>query len=500
MTALSELLPAGGAGKVMDFVASGTLPNGKAVVLKSDGTVEVVGETSTAVSESIPAGSAAVFNSGDTENTSVAFDPNTVGKFVVVYKDVGNSNYGTAVVGTVSGTSLSFGSEYIFNSAASYIPNIAFDPNTAGKFVVVYEDGGNGSRGTAIVGTTSGTTLAFGSSYAFAINPGTSSHIISFDPNTTGTFVVAYRGSSGPGTATIGIVSGTTITYGSEYVYSTTSTGNPSVSFDPNTAGKFVVIYSDAGNLSYGKAIVGTVSSTAISFGSKYTYAAYYVGYNSISFDPNTTGTFVIAYMNADNSDHGRTRVGTYSGTSITFGTEVVFNSNTTSYISVAFNPNASGKVVISWKYSAGHINTGTVTGTSITLGTTVLATPVSVNADHLDFAFDPNYSGKFVMVYKNWSNLEYGEAILGQFATTITTTNLTSTNFVGITTEAIADTATGSITLQGGVSTNQSSLTSGSTYYVQADGTVSTVSTAPAVNIGKALNATTLKLKGLSV
>jgi|SaaInlStandDraft_5_1057022.scaffolds.fasta_scaffold110915_2 hypothetical protein len=80
------------------------------------------------------------------------------------------------------------------------------------------------------------------------------------------------------------------------------------------------------------------------------------------------------------------------------------------------------------------------------------------------------------------------------------TATNLTSTNFVGITSKSIADTATGSITLQGGVSTNQSSLTSGSTYYVQADGTVSTVSTAPAVNIGKALNATTLKLKGLSI
>ena len=81
-----------------------------------------------------------------------------------------------------------------------------------------------------------------------------------------------------------------------------------------------------------------------------------------------------------------------------------------------------------------------------------------------------------------------------------VTSSNLTSTNFVGITAKAITSGATGKVTLQGGLSTNQTGLTVGSTYYVQTDGTVSTVSTAPAVNIGKALNATTLKLRGLSV
>ena len=38
MSNLSELLPAGAGGKNVSFVASGTLPNGTAVVLKSDGT------------------------------------------------------------------------------------------------------------------------------------------------------------------------------------------------------------------------------------------------------------------------------------------------------------------------------------------------------------------------------------------------------------------------------------------------------------------------------
>ena len=55
---------------------------------------------------------------------------------------------------------------------------------------------------------------------------------------------------------------------------------------------------------------------------------------------------------------------------------------------------------------------------------------------------------------------------------------------------------------LQGGVSTNQSSLAIGSTYYVQIDGTLATSadsnSGAPSVVAGKAVSATTLLLKGI--
>jgi len=50
-------------------------------------------------------------------------------------------------------------------------------------------------------------------------------------------------------------------------------------------------------------------------------------------------------------------------------------------------------------------------------------------------------------------------------------------------------------VTLKGGISTNQSSLTVGSDYYVQSNGTLST--TTSSVKAGKAMNATTLKLTG---
>ena len=67
MSNLSELLPAGGAAKEFEPVASGTLPNGTAVVLKADGTVEAISESSAAIAQNIPVGSEVTFNSGETQ-------------------------------------------------------------------------------------------------------------------------------------------------------------------------------------------------------------------------------------------------------------------------------------------------------------------------------------------------------------------------------------------------------------------------------------------------
>jgi hypothetical protein len=48
-------------------------------------------------------------------------------------------------------------------------------------------------------------------------------------------------------------------------------------------------------------------------------------------------------------------------------------------------------------------------------------------------------------------------------------------TDFIGISDAAISDTASGSVTIKGGISTNVTGLTANSTYYVQTDGSLST-------------------------
>ncbi len=59
------------------------------------------------------AGTPATFDSSTSYYTSTTFDSNA-NKIVIAYQDGGNSNYGTAVVGTVSGSSISFGTPVVF--------------------------------------------------------------------------------------------------------------------------------------------------------------------------------------------------------------------------------------------------------------------------------------------------------------------------------------------------------------------------------------------------
>ncbi len=108
-------------------------------------------------------GSEYVFNTGNTDYLSVTTLSDN--KFVVVYKDGGNANYGTAVIGDMSGDTITYGSEYVFNTGnTDYLSVTTLSEN---KFVVVYKDGGNANYGTAIIGDMSGDTITYGSEYVF---------------------------------------------------------------------------------------------------------------------------------------------------------------------------------------------------------------------------------------------------------------------------------------------------------------------------------------------
>ena len=67
---------------------------------------------------------------------------------------------------------------------------------------------------------------------------------------------------------------------------------------------------------------------------------------------------------------------------------------------------------------------------------------------------------------------------------------------FIGIANSAISDTATGTIQLHGTIATNQSSLSTGSLYYLTSAGALTTTATSFA-KIGHALSSTTLLIQG---
>ena len=113
----------GNTARKVQAVASGALASGDTVIVNANGTVSVVSGSAVSV------GSASVFESASTDYPAVTFDSNS-NKIVIAYRDLGNSNYGTAIVGTVSGTSITFGTPVVYVSASSTYNSATFDSNS----------------------------------------------------------------------------------------------------------------------------------------------------------------------------------------------------------------------------------------------------------------------------------------------------------------------------------------------------------------------------------
>ena len=426
-------------------------------------------------------GSPVVFEAANSDYQAVAFDSNS-NKVVIAYTDRDASFAGTAIVGTVSGTSISFGTPVVFNASDSRFMAATFDSNS-NKVVIAYEDNGNSSYGTAIVGTVSGTSISFGAPVVYE-SAESEYNYATFDSNSN-KVVISYqdKGNSSYGTSIVGTVSGTSISFGSPIVFQSAETSSLSSAFDSNL-NKVVISYRDQGNSNYGKAIVGTVSGTSISFGSASVFESAAVNYTSIAYDANAQKV-VIAYEDDANSDYGTAIVGTVSGTSISFGSAVIFEAASVSYIGSVYDATAQ-KVVIAYRdqgnSSYGTLIAGTVSGTSISFDSAAVFNTGSTFNSFL--VYDSN-SDKVVIVYSDWGNSGHGTSFVFQ------------TGYTNITRGQVANGDKAEINIKGAVDENQSGLTAGQSYYVQIDGTLGTTPADPSVFAGTAVAATKLIVKG---
>jgi len=301
---------------------------------------------------SISFGAEATFNAANTESISSVFDPNS-NKVVIAYQNVGSSAHGTAIVGTVSGTSISFGTAVVFEAAAVVGISIAFD-STNNKVVIFYEDDANSDYGTAIVGTVSGTSISFGTPVVFnSANTNFTGGESAVYDSANNRAVVFYRDPNAVGYGAVGTVSGTSISFGTPVKFSSGAAelNYISAAFD-SAANKIVTSYRVNTDSGYGKAIVGTVSGTSISFGSESTFESASTNFTSATFN-STINKVVISYSDAGNSNYGTFVIATVSGTSISFSTPAVFSSTTAAqYIATTFDSDTSS-VVSSYADSA---------------------------------------------------------------------------------------------------------------------------------------------------
>ena len=474
MSNLTDLLPAGAGGKQVDFVASGAISSGVTVGLNSDGTVEaVVGVTQGTGSEATWS-SSSVYSAGY-NGVSAVYHPveNVV---VVVYADEASPYYGRAVVGSISGNTITFGSAVVFNSNQTRYPRVTYDSSTE-KVVVVWQDlPVSTGHGTAVVGTVSGTSISFGSVTIFNPAGVTEDIAVTFDSNSNKVVVVFKSAQqSNRGYACVGTVSGTSISFGSTVIFASGATLFIGCCFDTNQ-NKVVICYRNFSNSSYGTAIVGTVSGTSISFGTAVVYESAQSNYNSIVYD-STEQQVVVVYQDAGNSNYATAVVGTVSGTSVSFGSATVIRSAPITYINLSYN-SQDKKINV---FSLVGVLPLTLSNGSLSVGT--LSVPAST-IQGIDIAYDSS-ANKSALIYAN--NVKQGKAKV------FTNASTNYTDFIGISDAAISDTASGSVTIKGGISTNVTGLTPNATYYVQTDGSLST--TASDVLAGKALSSTSINL-----
>ena len=466
-------------------VASGTLANGVPVCVNSDGTVSEIAETN--ITQNV--GAATVITTNSTEWLASAYDP-VADRLVVFYRDGGNNNYGTAVVGTVSGTTISFGTPTVFKSSECNYNAATYDV-ASGKIVVVYEDSANSSYGGAQVGTVSGSSISFGSRVTFNPN-GTTRHLAITYDSTAQKVVVVYAWNTFF-SASVGTVSGNSISFGSQaqIAQSGNQYRNCAVTYDP-TADKIVAVGSDLGQSTRPEAFLGTVSGTSISFGSEVP-----INFNTsstsnaITYDASIQAV-VVVYKTA--SSTSRAEVGTISGSTLTFNNTVTNWDTTGGYNFRLVYDSLAQKCVIFYQNGSNldpYVVTLTGSGTTLTAGT-----PVQIdtrNQDQNTAVFDSGSN----QVLLSWYNTQDTQQEAVMFRNAATVQNLTSDNFIGFSDSGYLSGQNVGVDSTCSVNREQTGLTAGEKYYVQNDGSLSTTPDTPSVEAGTAISSTEILVKG---
>jgi hypothetical protein len=471
-----------GTNRTISGIASGTLANGQTVIIHSDGKVGFITETA---ASSTTYGTSVAYNSVTTNTPDAVYVGS--GKIVVAYVDADNSDHGKAVVGTVSGTSISFGSPVTFEAAETIKPAITYDAN-ADKVVIAYTDNGNSNYGTAIVGTVSGTSISFGSAVVYRSAESRESKL-NYDANAQ-KIVLLYRddSASNVGKGMVGTVSGSSISFGSETTYSPGSINFHEITYDENTQ-KHVVAYVD-GNYNLK---VATVSGTSISFGSELQIFSGNPNSGTIGITYDASAQKVVAIYGNGSDNKGYALVGTISGTDITVGSasvivngyfyegSITYDSNTQKNL-VAYSNNSNSRY--------GESVLATVSGTSVSAGSTTVYNSVTTNN------FTPVHDSqnkKVVVTFTGGTGgTGYGFGIVGNNLST----NLTAENFIGFSDAAYTNGQTATVQIITALDDAQSGLTTGSKHYVQNDGTLSTTAGSPSVLAGTAISDTEIIVK----
>tara|TARA_R100000353_G_scaffold49800_2_gene39479 strand:- start:764 stop:3352 length:2589 start_codon:yes stop_codon:yes gene_type:complete len=495
----------GGGGGSFTATANGNISAGDRVSLRSDGDVE----TTESLQTGKAFGTASSPNATEIETDqvyykSMAFDPDN-NKIGITYRDGGNSNYPTAIVGGITDASagdVSFGTAVVLESAAvtNEFRGMVYDTNVD-RFVSTYPTSSGIRAVVWEVDNTSTNTISKGS--AQSVDNSNKEVISVFDSNAN-RVLVSYEDADDSNKCVVQAftVRGSTdndIQSAGSKLYITPATEIPMLCFDSND-NKVMILYrnTEDSNYPYARALTIDSSDNSITGGT----AVRLTNDNEIT----TAGNGGILIHDPDKNINVASHQGlssqfeawvfTSASGTITAGQHVLIedtSDDTTmgNFVSGVYDPDNQKVIFIHGQNGIlGTVGTISGTGSSATYNVearTRIHARASVtgggNVEYVDAIYDTN-SNRTVISYKSTTG-DTGVFVL------VPTLAKNASSFIGFANDAISDDASGTITTTGGVATGQSSLTIGTEYYVDSAGALST--TSGSVFAGKALTATTL-------
>mgnify|MGYP003633575513 CR=1 FL=1 len=502
-------------GGSIERVADGAIAIRKPVILTSAGKAAQI-VSSTSVASTLTLKQITDMDGSDTATDYVAttYEASSE-RFVLFYRDTSNSNYPTIVAGAWSNGTVTWGTPLAIESGA--IANEPSIDSGDGYVFTHYDTGDAKMKIFSISGTTftltatetiqttnpAGNKIAYVPSSAFSSSP--------YDP-VSGIACCVYS-HSGTGSevtyvrsycirASNGTNNGQTT---EEAILSTNAHMNRSdMVADPDT-GKAIYATFDGTSGDVGKAFVigfgGTASSPTDTVGTPVVYSesGHDADHTSICYDTQNNKVF-IAYHddNADSSDQmwkgviGTVTAGT-NAISFTGRATIWDGDGNLGQADVAFDTVANK---IGFFYRDAD-NSNILTYKTITPGASSFSVANGATMSNGDAFLQANSAtygtGKGFLVGLNDRSDSNVVAYASGYYATSTSTNLTATNYLGVSAAAISDTATGKIHVISGLSTGHSSLTIGSNYFATDAGGIATSGT---TLIGKALSATEILLK----
>ena len=497
MSNLSELIPAGGGQNNTDFVADGAITSGKPVILNGAGTVTEVGESAGSETLGGPVDANDVLTKG--YGVDICYDSGNDRLVAIWFRN--SDKYPIAAVGTVSGTTTTWGTPVVIESVVGDAqPIIDYSPDD-GKVLAVYT-GASPWYPRGIVGTVSGTTTTWGS--ATTVNSESSSqyHRMTYDTGNNQFLVISFGGVSPYNlTVTIGTITGTSVAFTGSTVFASGGAQDypMGIAYDENAAA-FAILYRNSANQQYGT--TGTSDGSSLTLGSTSLIGTWNSGgTGDITYD-STAQKCVAVWKNTSGYGAGAVITVVGGGTrSFTAASETTFNSSAVgsdqsmhcTYATAAANITTVIFTETSDNYP--RFCNGTVTGTAIAFNT--VARLWTDNAGNSRNNICPIASGKVAIIAQSSTtigSMTNNYASVNVLQNVATATNLTATNLLGIASAAILDTATGTINTWGSRNEVQTSLTIASDYYVQNDGTITTSSSGQL--IGEAITATQINIK----